>query len=333
MDKVYTRINWENSPSTKTPIGALNLNRADYAINEIDNRVVRHDTEKADRTQIVNLVRDWTMDESTGIITVTKYSGERIVFDLNVEKIPVSFSLSHDGILTMVTADGTRFTANIGAMIPVLQFNSTDTIIVNVSGTGINRTYSFDVKPGSITEDKFRPNFLADIRAESTKAENAASAAGASAQAAKNSENAAAMSESSALASRQAAEESKNAAALSEQAAKASEAAALLSEQAAARSGAEAKQSEESAKASEYTAVQSAQSAELSKTAAKESEDNAAESALDARESAERAQQGAANAGWIEFHIDSRGHLICEKTETLSTSFRLNNGHLEVILE
>lgn len=41
MQKVYQRINWENSPSTNTAINEDNLNKIDYAIDEIDNRVVR----------------------------------------------------------------------------------------------------------------------------------------------------------------------------------------------------------------------------------------------------------------------------------------------------
>lgn len=38
--KVYECINWENSPSTKTPVNEENLNKIDYAVNEIDNRVI-----------------------------------------------------------------------------------------------------------------------------------------------------------------------------------------------------------------------------------------------------------------------------------------------------
>lgn len=41
--KVYSRINWENEPSTETPINEENLNRMDYALNEIDKRVVELD--------------------------------------------------------------------------------------------------------------------------------------------------------------------------------------------------------------------------------------------------------------------------------------------------
>lgn len=38
--KVYGCINWENFPSTETPLNESNLNKIDYAVNELDNRVI-----------------------------------------------------------------------------------------------------------------------------------------------------------------------------------------------------------------------------------------------------------------------------------------------------
>ncbi|MBQ2902417.1 MAG: hypothetical protein IJE49_11310 [Agathobacter sp.] len=40
MQKLYSRINWENEPSTNTAINEDNLNKMDYALDQIDNRVV-----------------------------------------------------------------------------------------------------------------------------------------------------------------------------------------------------------------------------------------------------------------------------------------------------
>ena len=58
MQKVYSRINWENYPSEETPINESNLNRMDYAIDEIDDRVISLDTEKADSTTVGNLIKE-----------------------------------------------------------------------------------------------------------------------------------------------------------------------------------------------------------------------------------------------------------------------------------
>ena len=170
LNKVYTRINWEDYPSENTDLDAYNLNQMDSAIDALDNRIVSQDALKVDKSAINGNIADWTMDETTGVITITKYNGEKVIFDLNIEKIPVEFSMSDDGIITMTTEDGTQFTADIGSMIPVLTFEDSATIAVSVTGTGKNKTYSFSIKTGSVTDDMLQPNYLADIRVESANA-------------------------------------------------------------------------------------------------------------------------------------------------------------------
>lgn len=55
MEKLYSRINFENAPSKKTPLSEENLNKMDSAINEIDNRVIEtHDELKSDLIQCIN---------------------------------------------------------------------------------------------------------------------------------------------------------------------------------------------------------------------------------------------------------------------------------------
>lgn len=170
LNKVYTRINWEDYPSENTDLDAYNLNQMDSAIDALDNRIISQDALKVDKSAINENIADWTMDETTGIITITKYNGEKTIFDLNIEKIPVGFSMSDDGIITMTTEDGTQFTADIGSMIPVLTFEDSATIAVSVTGTGKNKTYSFSIKTGSVTDAMLQPNYLADIRVESANA-------------------------------------------------------------------------------------------------------------------------------------------------------------------
>lgn len=150
-------------PITDTPLAAKNLNRMDYAIGINDARICELDSKKAEGSQLLSLISNWQLDEKTGVITITRYDGSRILFDLNIEKIPVAFELSADGILTMTTDDGTAFEANIGDMIPVLQFKDSDTISVSVSGEGINKTYTFSVKKGSITDEMIESEYLASV--------------------------------------------------------------------------------------------------------------------------------------------------------------------------
>ena len=171
MVEIYTRINWVNkNDGQTTPLGATNLNKMDAAISEMDKRIVELDAVKADKLTVNTMLADCEYDEETGIVKLTRKNGEQIIFDLNIEKIPVAFALSESGVLTMTTEDGTEWTADIGAMIPVLTFNNSDTVNVIVTGSGKNKTYSFEVKDGSITEEKLRPDYLAEIKVESGKA-------------------------------------------------------------------------------------------------------------------------------------------------------------------
>lgn len=184
MNKLYSINHWENYPSEKSPLNKDNLMHIEKGIDDLDNRVIKMNTEKANSDDINTLVKNWSIDEKTGVITVEKFNGEKVLFDLNIEKIPVDFELSKDGILTMTTDDGSKFKANIGAMIPVLTFDDSDTITVSVNGTGVNKTYSFSIKAGSVTEDKLQPNFLADVKTEVAKAQASQTAAADSASAA-----------------------------------------------------------------------------------------------------------------------------------------------------
>ena len=98
----------------------------------------------------------------------------------------------------------------------------------------------------------------------------------------------------------------------------------------------DAETSAENAHTSEVNAKNSEDNAKTSEDNAKTSEDNAetyknqakgyAESA-DA--DADRAEQAAADAGYMEFHIDEDGHLIYEHTSNVDDiDFELINGHL-----
>lgn len=185
--KIYSRINWKNrSEAMTTALGATLLNKMDYTLNEVDNRIVTLDAVKAEESEVQQMIKGWSMDVKTGIITVTKKNGERTTYDLNVEKIPVSFTLSQQGILTMTTDDGTKFTANIGSLIPILTFIASDTINVSEEGSGINKTYSFSVNEGSIKDKHLQPSYLADITVQAQTASSSANEAQTQSDRAKN---------------------------------------------------------------------------------------------------------------------------------------------------
>lgn len=293
MNKLYSRIVWENFPSEKTALNESNLNRMDLGLDNLDNRVIEMDATKVNVEVANTLIKNWTIDEATGVITVEKLNGEKILFDLNIEKIPVNFELSEDGILTMTTDDGTQYTANIGAMIPVLTFNDSDTIAVSVTGTGVNKTYSFSIKAGSVTEDKLQPNFLADVKTEVAKAKASQESAAQSASDASSAASTAAISESNAKTSETAAFESASAAKESETNAEKSATNAASSAQSASDSAGNALTYANSANESAGTASAKATEASESATSAFDSATSASISAASAGDSATAASDSA----------------------------------------
>ena len=177
MQKIYSRINWENFPSEKTAVNESNLNKMDLAIDNLDDRVVAMDASKVDLTKANELVEAILWDESNGTLTVVKMNGSSAVIDTKLEKLAVNFTYNPQTQQLVITLDdGTVQNVDLSALITQYEFLDSDTIAFEITGGKVNAI----VKNGSITEDKLRPNFLADIKVESAKAVNSATNAKAS---------------------------------------------------------------------------------------------------------------------------------------------------------
>ena len=169
-----SRINWENEPSINTPINAVNLNKIDYAVYEHDQTLANWDTTKANQSDLLLCVKTISYDTDTGVFVFTWQNGTSQTVDLNIEKIPVSFSMDANGVITMTTEDGTQYTADVGSLIKTYTFTDSGridfTVTTDASG---NKTVVADIIDGSITGAKLQPNYLADCQAAQTGAETA----------------------------------------------------------------------------------------------------------------------------------------------------------------
>ena len=173
--RVYAqRISWENEPSINTPLNDVNLNKMDYALNQIDGTLATWDTTKADQSDLLLSVKTIDYDDETGVFIFTWQNGTTKTVDLNIEKIPVSFSMNAQGVITMTTDDGTTYTADVGALIKTYTFTDSSVIdfTVTTDASG-NKTVTADIVDGSITGSKLQPNYLADCQAAQTGAETA----------------------------------------------------------------------------------------------------------------------------------------------------------------
>ena len=161
---VYSRIFWKNKREGGTPLNEANLNTSDIALKEIDNRILELRDAKFNSEDANGLVKDWNIDVATGIITVTWQNNTTEIYDLNIEKIPVNFEMSQDGIITMTTEDGSEYTADIKSVIPIYSFVGSATInVVSSEGENGEKVFTFSVVDGSIDGTKLNPDYLAEI--------------------------------------------------------------------------------------------------------------------------------------------------------------------------
>lgn len=176
--KIYSREHWENFPSEKTAINRDRLNNIEGGIDAIDDRVCALDTTKVDLTKANELVKEILWDESQGTLTVVKMNGSKYVIDTKLEKLAVNFKYDPQTQQLVITLDdGTKQYVDLSALITQYEFTDSDTIAFDIGSDG---KVSPIVKEGSIEEKHLRPDYLADIRVESAKAEKAAQASAAS---------------------------------------------------------------------------------------------------------------------------------------------------------
>lgn len=177
MQKIYSRINWENLPSEKTAVNESNLNKMDLAVDHLDDRIVAMDAAKVDLVKANELVKEILWNEPMGVLTVVKMNGSRAVIDTKLEKLAVNFTYNpQTQQLVIALDDGTVQNVDLSSLITEYEFLDSDTIAFEITGGKVKAI----VKNGSITEDMLQPNFLADVKVEAEKAKASASAADAS---------------------------------------------------------------------------------------------------------------------------------------------------------
>lgn len=304
MAKEYERVRgdsgaygWEDFPSDNTAINAQRLNHMDVGIDNNDTRISALDDTKASKEEVAPLIKEISFNESNGIFTVTRKNGSKFTIDTKLEKIAINFG--YDPVtqqISLTLIDGTIQYIDLSALITQYEFMDTDTVSFFVDESG---KVSAIVKEGSIEEKHLRPNYLAEIKVEVSKAEASKNAASASEANAKKSENAA-------KASQAAAKESEDNAAASEESAaesastantKASEAASSATN--ASNSATTATQKATAAETSATNAANSATTATNKANAASASENNAATSATNAESYAKQSQSYAVGTGSV----------------------------------
>lgn len=180
MQKAFNSFPWRNYPSTDSPLNEQNLMKINNGLNTVDDRVIVLDTTKFDKTEAQGLIKNITFDLQTGILKKYYYNGSTEEINTGISKLNMNLRFDKESqILYIVNADGTEDPIDLSIFITNYEFEDSDTIAHNVSSSG---TVTSIVKEGSIQEKHLRPDYLADIRVESAKAESSRDAAAQSAE-------------------------------------------------------------------------------------------------------------------------------------------------------
>ena len=172
--KKYSRINWKNRPSTATALGATNMNHMDVFLNDVDNALVEMEAAKLNIATANSMLKSVTYNKSTGVWNFQQLDGTSFSFDQNIEKIPVSFSLSESGVLTMTTEDGTQWECNVAELIKDYVFDDSETIGFSKEFKSNGYHVSAIVKEGSIESKHLSPDYRSDIQSYMNTAQTAA---------------------------------------------------------------------------------------------------------------------------------------------------------------
>lgn len=275
MQKAFSNFQWQNEPSDESPLDRDNLMRINNGVDEIDDRVIALDTTKFDKTEAQGLFKDVSFNRSNGVITFILYNGSVKTIDTLLEKLAVNFDFDPEMQRLIITLDdGTEKYVDLSAFITQYEFIDSDTIAWVL---GENGEVSVKVKEGSIEEKHLRPDYLADIRIESGRAET----------------------------SRRVAEVSARTASICAYNARQSETAAKDAEEAAENASAEAAGSEARSRESEEAAGESARTASICAYNAKQSEAEAAGSEAKSKEYEKKASNMADMA--MSYAVGTKG--------------------------
>lgn len=177
---------WANGAIGNTSLSATNLNRIHSAVDTIDDRVIVLDIGKAEQSELLTCLGRWTevvggvtithepveFNSETGVMTFNFKNHHQISYDLNIEKIPITFTVdSETGIIHMFNEDGEEIgQINVSALIKTYTFTDTDTIDFTVTDANGTKNVTADIKANSITTEMLSTEVTADLEEYVTEA-------------------------------------------------------------------------------------------------------------------------------------------------------------------
>lgn len=160
------------------------------------------DTSVSQKTN--NLVKDFDINLTTGVITVTKKDGTVETYDTALEKVPAKFEIVEESevfYLKITNTDGTSTKVNVNTLFNEYLFTNSDEISFEVTAEGNSKKVVAKVRDNSIGITKLSLNVISQLEGYVQSASSSANLASTSATSASNSANTATQKASEASAS------------------------------------------------------------------------------------------------------------------------------------
>jgi hypothetical protein len=164
-----------------------------YTKNEVDTSVLQETN---------NLVSDFDINLTTGVITVTKKDGTKQTIDTALEKVPAKFEIVEESevfYLKITNTDGTSTKVNVNTLFNEYLFTNSDEISFEVTNDGNSKKVVAKLRDNSIGIGKLSLNVISQLEGYVQSASSNANSASNSATNASNSASSASASANTAV--------------------------------------------------------------------------------------------------------------------------------------
>ena len=165
----------------------------------IKDRYTKNEVDTSVSQETNNLLSDFDINLTTGVITVTKKDGTKETYDTALEKVPAKFEIVEENevyYLKITNTDGTSTKVNVNTLFNEYLFTNSDEISFEVTNEGNSKKIVAKLRDNSIGIKKLSLNVVSQLEgyvqsanSSATSAKNSATSAETSASSASTSAN------------------------------------------------------------------------------------------------------------------------------------------------
>ena len=203
IDQIEDETAAENIGANVGSVATKNLQAILNAFDEaISNRYTKDESDAFVSEETNNLIADFDINLTTGVITVTRKDGTIETYDTALEKVPATFTLVEENevyYLKITNTDGTSTKVNVNTLFNEYLFINSDEIAFEVTNDGNSQKVTARIRDNSIGKGKISLDLITQLEEYVQSSSSSATSASNSATSAKNSASSASASANTAI--------------------------------------------------------------------------------------------------------------------------------------